>query len=340
MRQLAALPPHSATGIAAPVNWSGVMVSKPETVLVSGATSQVGVFALPALLAGGYRVLALSRKARLGAGRADEPGTNRLNWLHPDAVLGPGSESEDAGQGLRLGEVDVLLSCGPVELAARLVPACSSLRRVICISTSSVYTKQNSTDATERMLIGEIMAAENTLSHSCKERGVTLVLLRPTLIYGCGMDQNVSRIARLIRRFHFFPLAGRAGGLRQPVHAADLAGLALKLVQAENLRSLESPIGGGNVLTYRQMVERVFAANGLAPRTISITPSLLVGFFRALAWLPAMQGVNSGFFLRQNLDQVFDDGALRELAKFNPRPFEPTIADFSIPGYARALQPR
>jgi hypothetical protein len=59
-----------------------------------------------------------------------------------------------------------------------------------------------------------------------------------------------------------------------------------------------------------------------------------------LAWLPAAHGVNSGFFLRQNLDQVFDDGALRELVEFNPRPFEPTIADFSIPGYARALQPR
>jgi nucleoside-diphosphate-sugar epimerase len=316
------------------------MVSKLETILVCGATSQVGVFALPALLAAGYPVLALSRKTRLETGRADEPGTNRLNWLHPDTVLKPAGRSKDAGQGRRLGEVGVLLSCGPVELAARMVSACSSLRRVVCMSTSSVHTKGNSTDAVERMLIDGIIEAERDLSRSCEERGITLALLRPTLIYGCGMDQNVSRIARLIRRFHFFPLAGEAGGLRQPVHAADLAGLALKLVQAENLRSLASPVGGGNVLTYRQMVERVFAANGLAPRTISITPSLLVGLFKALAWLPAMHGVNSGFFLRQNLDQVFDDGALRELVNYNPRPFEPTIADFSIPGYARAVQPR
>jgi nucleoside-diphosphate-sugar epimerase len=299
----------------------------------------VGVFALPAVLAAGYKVLALSRKAGLEASGADEPGTSRLHWLQPETALEPRGGCADAGQGPRLGEVGVLLSCGPVELAARLVPACPSLRRVVCISTSSVYTKQNSADARERQLIDQIMAAENTLSHSCAEHGITLVLLRPTLIYGCGMDQNISRIARLIRRFHFFPLAGRAEGLRQPVHAADLADLALKFIQVENLRSLESPVGGGNVLTYRQMVERVFAANGLAPRTISITPSVLVGLSRALAWLPAMHGVNSGFFLRQNLDQVFDDGILRELVKFNPRPFEPTIADFSVPGYARALQP-
>jgi len=315
------------------------MVSGAKTILVTGATAQVGVFALPALLAAGYPVLALSRQAPLGPGKPGEPGTDRLVWLHPDSVLKAAGGSADAGQGRRLGEVGVLLSCGPVELAARVVPACANLRRVVCISTSSVYTKQNSPDAAERMLIDEIMAAENTLSHSCRERGITLVLLRPTLIYGCGLDQNVSRIARLIRRFHFFPLAGRAGGLRQPVHAADLATLALKLIQAENLHSLESPVGGGNVLTYRQMVARVFAAHGLAPCIITLTPSLLVGLFKVFAWLPAMHGVNSGFFLRQNLDQVFDDGKLRELVKFNPRPFEPTAADFSVPGYARALQP-
>ena len=315
------------------------MLSGAKTVLVTGATAQVGVFALPELLAAGYPVLALSRQAPRGPGNAIEPGAGRLIWLNPDSVLKPRNESADAGQAGRLGEVDVLLSCGPVELATRVATACANLRRVVCISTSSVHTKQNSPDVAERTLIDEIMAAENTLSRFCGERGITLVLLRPTLIYGCGLDQNVSRIGRLIRRFHFFPLAGRARGLRQPVHAADLATLALQLIQAENLQSLESPAGGGNVLTYRQMVEHVFAAYGLAPRIISITPSLLVGIFKAFAWLPAMHGVNSGFFLRQNLDQVFDDGKLRELVKFNPRPFQPTVADFSVPGYARALQP-
>ena len=315
-------------------------MSGAETVLVTGATAQVGVFALPALLTAGYPVLALSRQAPLGPGKSIGPGASRLIWLHPDSVLESGGGSEVAGQIGRLGEVDVLLSCGPVELAARVVSACSNLRRVVCISTSSVYTKQNSPERGERKLIDGIMQAERRLSQSCEERGITLGLLRPTLIYGCGLDQNVSRIARLILRFHFFPLAGEARGLRQPVHAADLATLALKLVQAENLQSLESPVSGGNVLTYRQMVEHVFAACGFAPRTISITPSLLVGFFKAFAWLPAMRGVNSGFFLRQNLDQVFDDGKLRELVNFNPRPFEPTVADFSVPGYARALQPR
>jgi hypothetical protein len=315
------------------------MVSKLETVLVSGATSQVGVFALPALLAAGYPVLAISRRAPLGPGMAPRHVENGLSWLHPDSLLQPGNESGGAGRSRLLTDVGVLLSCGPVELAVRMVSACSSLRRVVCISTSSVHTKENSPDTAERMLIDGIIQAERDLSRSCEERGITLALLRPTLIYGCGLDQNISRIARLIRRFHFFPLAGSAAGLRQPVHAADLAALAVELIQARYVESLESPVGGGSVVSYRHMVEQVFTAYGLAPRVVCIAPAVLVSLFEALAWLPALHGVNAGFFWRQNLDLVFDDGALRELTTFNPRPFEPTIADFSIPGYARALQP-
>jgi nucleoside-diphosphate-sugar epimerase len=315
------------------------MLKKQETILVSGATAQVGVFALPGLLEAGYSVLALSRRAPSGTGAAGGSADNRLLWMHPDLVLQPGSMAEVAAQTRRLEKVGALLSCGPVAVASQLVSACSGLRRVVCISTSSVYTKRDSPDAAERRLIGGIMQAEKSLSQSCGERGITLALLRPTLIYGCGLDQNITRIAELIRRFHFFPLAGDATGLRQPLHAADLAALALELLMTEGLDSLESPVGGGSVLSFRQMVERVFTAYDLAPRTVRINPSLLVAFFKGFAWVPALRGVNAGFFLRQNLDQVFDDENLRKRVNFNPRPFQPTIADFSIPGYARALQP-
>ncbi len=317
------------------------MLSTAEAILLTGATAQVGVFALPALLAADYPVLALSRKVlaspglSIAPGQSTTPGAGSVQWLHPDTVW----QSDASRPEECLNEAGVLLSCGPVEVAARMVPVCSNLRRVVCISTSSVYTKQSSPDAAERLLIDRIKTAEHNLSRSCRDRGITLMLLRPTLIYGCGLDQNVSRVARLIHRFRFFPLAGDASGLRQPVHAADLAALAVALIQAKDLQNFESPVGGGSVLSYRQMVEQVFATYGLAPRTLSIAPSVLVALLKTFSWLPALQGVNAGFFLRQNLDQVFDDGNLRKLVNFNPRPFRPTVADFSVPDRARALQP-
>jgi hypothetical protein len=43
-----------------------------------------------------------------------------------------------------------------------------------------------------------------------------------------------------------------------------------------------------------------------------------------------MRGLNAGFVLRQNADQVFDDSRLREVVQFEPRPFAPSVSDFEL----------
>jgi len=299
------------------------------TVLLTGATGQVGLFALPRLLTAGHSIIALSRKIPVDSGGASA--TPGLRWFHPDAVQRTGGEM--------VRHVDALLSCGPVDLAARWAPLCPRLQRVVCISTSSVYTKLASANAAERRLIAGILAAEEALQRCCQQRDIALFLLRPNLIYGCGLDHNVSRVARWLRRFHFMPLAGEACGRRQPVHADDLAQLALSVLEAREWPGLECPVGGGSVITYRQMVERIFAAVGLPPRTVRLPPALLALVVRTVSWLPFMAGLNTGYVFRQNMDMVFDDAWLRDHLGFAPRPFAPTPADFTVPQQARDLQP-
>ena len=308
-----------------------------STVLVTGATGQVGVFALPRLLAAGHTVIALSRRISRRIQEAGRQKTPGLHWLHPDTVYGPGGPDRETGVSLQ--DIDTLLSCGPVELAARLTPHCPRLERVVCISTSSIYTKLESPDAAERRLIATIKAAEDELQRGCQARNIALALLRPTLIYGCGLDQNISRIARMARRFHFRPLAGKASGLRQPVHADDLAKLAVDLLGSPETVALVSPVGGGSILSYREMVERIFTGIGLPARIMPVPEGALVTLVRAVSWLPLNLGLNAGFVLRQNLDQVFDDRALRERLDFLPRPFQPGPGDFEIPESAGVLQP-
>jgi nucleoside-diphosphate-sugar epimerase len=258
-----------------------------------------------------------------------------VRWVHPDALQVISTEDARGGEAAAarqlFGKIEVLLSCGPVELAALWAPRCPRLRRVVCISTSSVHTKRASPDVRERELIERICAAEDRLKRFCAEREIALALLRPTLIYGCGMDQNISRLARLVRRFRFLPVAGKAAGLRQPVHAQDLAQLAVELAARGAAISVESAVGGGSVLSYRQMVQRIFIALGMKPRILQVPPWLLVLVVRCVAWLPFLRGLNAGFVLRQNCDQVFDDSHLRELTGFSPRPFAPTASDFETP---------
>jgi nucleoside-diphosphate-sugar epimerase len=236
--------------------------------------------------------------------------------------------------------MQIMVSCGPVKLAARLLDSCLELRRVICISTSSIFTKTASSDSQEQELIKNIISDEKKLKSSCEKRNIELLLLRPTLIYGCGLDKNISRLALLIKRFGFIPLAGKASGMRQPVHADDLAKLVMAAINKIDLPSFESPVSGGTTLSYRDMVNRVFDALDQPSKILSLPPAILIRLLKVLTWIPGMGDMNAEFVLRQNRDMVFDDSRLREILGATAQPFQPTTSDFEIPKRAGSLQPR
>src|SRR6185312_10233346 len=77
--------------------------------------------------------------------------------------------------------------------------------------------------AAEREILERLAEAERQIAMTCEANGIGWTILRPTLIYAEGRDTNITPLSRLIRRFGFMPLVGGAAGLRQPVHAEDLA---------------------------------------------------------------------------------------------------------------------
>jgi len=292
------------------------------TVLLTGASSQLGVFLIPRLLAAGFRVIALSRRASGDSTGPDE----QLMWKHPGS-FGIGSTGGESGLPER---VEMLISCGPIEIASEAVILCPGLERVVVFSTSSVFTKASSPDGSENRQIVDILAREAQLEALCSDRGLALAVFRPTLIYGCGLDRNISLLAAWIRRLGWLPLAGGAGGLRQPVHADDLASLAVNALLTDKPVNLDSPACGGTTLTYRQMVELIFDALEKPRRIISLPPWMMASLVRLLGLLPRWRRVNPQMVLRQNTDLVFDDSALKEYLDFRPRPFKPLAADFEI----------
>jgi nucleoside-diphosphate-sugar epimerase len=301
-----------------------------DSVLVTGASSQLGVFALPRLQAAGFRVLALSRRAPPSVIDV----TAQVSWQNPGLML----DESASGERLPAWPAQHLLSCGPLDLAIALVIKQAGLRRVVAFSTSSVLTKAGSTDQAESKHMAEIRGQELRLKKLCKDRGISLVLLRPTLIYGCGLDQNISTLARFGRRFGFIPLAGEARGLRQPVHADDLAAVAVHAFNLDHATSLESVACGGSTLSYRQMTEKIAATCGTGVRTLALPPWMLAGAVRAASLLPAFRSINAEMVRRQSRDMVFDDSPLRAALDYQPRPFEPTQADFEVPEEALKLQ--
>ena len=299
-------------------------------VCVTGASSQLGVFLLPRLRNAGFRVLALGRRApqkplEVAAG---------VTWMRT-AFLADGERRDQVA---RHPPPDQLVSCGPLELALRLVLRYPGLQRVVAFSSSSVLSKADSKDREERRGMAAMAADEEALVAACADRGLPLLLLRPTLIYGCGMDRNVSLLAELARRYRLIPLAGAAGGLRQPVHADDLAALAVSALQVGAPLDAESAACGGETLSYRAMAERIAALQARPVRLLSLPPGLMATLIRMLALVPRWSAMNSEMARRQNRDLVFDDSALRLALDWSPRRFEPGIEDFVVPEHCKALQ--
>lgn len=211
-----------------------------------------------------------------------------------------------------------------------MLAACGA-RRVVALSSTSVFTKTASSEAAERTLATNIATGEQRFIAWAQARGVEWLILRPTLIYGRGRDRNISEIARFIHRFGFFPVFGAAQGLRQPVYLDDVASACVSALEAENLKGGSYNISGGEILPYREMVVRIFHALGKQPRLIS-TP--LWSFRLAVAGvrlLPRFHDWSSAMAERMNQDLVFDHAAAARDFGFSPRPFQ-LCADDLPPG--------
>lgn len=270
-------------------------------VLVLGGSSQLGVDVLPALLAGGAEVDALSR--------------------HPGPLL-PGlrwvAGALPAGSVDLADRYDALLSLGPLDLCGAWLSAAPPAGRIVAYGSTSLDAKADSPDPAERELARRLVDAERRLHAVAARRGMRSLVLRPTLIYGAGRDRSLSPLARIAARWKLlpFPRWDGEGGRRQPVHTADLAGAAVRALSVPT--ALPPAIAlPGPTLSWRQIFAAV--AGSVGARLLPVPLSLARLGARALG--PAS---GRAMLARFDRDQVFDGAAARALLAFHPRDFVPT----------------
>lgn len=189
------------------------------------------------------------------------PWMHQLDLDHPESFQPAGDPAAPA----------IWISFGPIwllapfltQLAADHPERLRGLRGVIACSSSSAITKRFAANRFDRELVARLLAAEDQLLATCRRQGVPCRILRPTLIYGrIGpyADRNLSRVVQLMRRLPLLPLPAHTG-LRQPIHASQLAAVALHLAQqaagagwAPELPERIS-LGGDSELSYAAMLQ-------------------------------------------------------------------------------------
>lgn len=286
------------------------MVEVNGPVGVLGANSMVGTCLLERLKSSGQSVIAFARKPVPSSGNTVE--WHCLPLLPLQTPITPLARA-----------IPLWICLAPIWVLSDYFYwlETQGIRRIVVLSSTSRFTKNNSSDFAEQEIASRIADAEAKVQVWAESRGVEWIVLRPTLIYGLGRDKNITEIARFIYRFGFFPLLGRADGLRQPVHAADVASVCLEAMQKAIATNHAYNICGGEVLSYRDMVIRIFFALGRRPHFLTVPLWLFKIALIVLRYLPRYRKWSIGMVQRMNIDLVFDNSeATRDLG-FKPREF-------------------
>lgn len=206
----------------------------------------------------------------------------------------------------------------------------SSLKRVVVVTSTSIVTKIDSNVEAERQSLRRYADAEIRIAELCAQRGVAWTVLRPTLIYQEGRDANITRLANLIAKWGFIPLVGPGNGLRQPVHAQDVAIGAVAAAASPEAVNRTYAIPGGETLSYCEMVGRIFDGMQRSRRIVHLPPVLWPALFAfASRWLP---NANVAMGLRMSTDMVFDGAIAHRDFGWNPRGFRPQFPAFDAAG--------
>ncbi|MDQ6976007.1 MAG: NAD(P)-dependent oxidoreductase [Mariprofundaceae bacterium] len=280
-----------------------------KKIIITGASSQIGDFLLPLLKQKQHEVLPLSRAKQQNI---------HATWIQTD-IAQPHTVCQ------QLPDADVLIHIAPLPLLPPLLSTIKEkgIKRLIVFGSTSMFGKQTSHSPKEQAMVAEFQQAERDIANYCQREGIDWTIFRPTLIYGCGKDKNVTFIAKKMKQYHFFPLVGKASGLRQPVHSEDLA---LACVQAlTNPRSYNKAynLSGGETMTYKRILQRIIEIEQVHVVLFSIPLLLFRVLIRVANTLPAYRYLTPDMANRMNQDLCFDHQKATDDFSYNPKAFQP-----------------
>lgn len=151
-------------------------------------------------------------------------------------------------------------------------------------------------------------------------------LLHPTMIYGAAGEDNVQRLAALLRRLPVVPLPGGGRALVQPIHQSDVTRCLRAALEVAWQGPHSLVIAGPEAMPYAAFVRAVAQAARLRrPWTIAV-PTALLHALTPLTALPGLPRIRADEVGRLVEDKAFPIDAMRHILRIDPIPLSAGLA--------------
>jgi nucleoside-diphosphate-sugar epimerase len=227
----------------------------PSPVHVVGAAGRSGVALCRRLAEAGIAYVPVVRSA--GRWRAQGlPGQVRLADLADAPALARA-----------LGDAALVVSCAHARHTPAILAATGPDCRYVLLGSTRRFTRWPDSHGTG------VQAGETAFMASGR-RGV---MLHPTMIYGAQGEDNVQRLATLLRRLPVVPLPDGGKALVQPIYQEDITRCILAAMKLDWPGPRSLVIAGPAPLPYADFVRAVARAAGLPrPHIIPLPAALLI----------------------------------------------------------------
>ena len=192
-----------------------------KTLLITGIAGKSGLVLARLIAAGG---LEDPYKLRLAL-RPTSCGGAEVQRLLPDAEVIEGDLTDPDYLRRLTKNVDIMFHIAGIGKSPALVRAAAEngVRRIVLVHTTGIYSKYKAAGEWYRQADAEIAAL-------CRERGIGLTVLRPTMIYGTLEDQNIVKFIKMVDKLSPMPVVNHANYLLQPVNCRDLGNAYLQVL--------------------------------------------------------------------------------------------------------------
>jgi len=153
-----------------------------------------------------------------------------------------------------------------------------------------------------------------------KEGSLPWVMLHPTMIYGAEGENNVQRMAALIRRFHVVPLPLAGRSLIQPVHVDDVVNAVVAAALKPGLNGKTIHLGGPRAVSYRTFLEAIAKASGTWVRIAPLPLGILKLVALMTRLVPGVPSITGAEVQRLMEDKNVDIAEMKTKLGIRPRP--------------------